>query len=170
MMPANHVFFDLDVERQGDDAQFAQTRTLRIRPKNGNGTGSPATGRCCERGEARKCHCGLQKKAPLQAKRQAHPCLPFCLPPLFVFVFRTEEFMINRLSSSVRRANSDSRVIKALSALSRSPSLPMISSRWAAANAFFVAKLPTEPFSVCAALPNAPASPQRIAFLIFARP
>ena len=111
-----------------------------------------------------------RKKAPLQAKRQAHPCLPFCLPLLFVFVFRTEEFMINRLSSSVRRASSDSRVIKALPALSRSPSLPMISSRWAAAYAFFVAKLPTEPFRVCAALPNAPASPQRIAFLIFARP
>ena len=35
MMPANHVFVDLDMERQGDDAQFAQTRTLRIRQPNG---------------------------------------------------------------------------------------------------------------------------------------
>jgi hypothetical protein len=143
-MPANHVFVDLDVERQGDDAQFAQTRTLRIRPPNGldfstvsstsplravailplddfhevslkdsqgkptahcvllyseiahrrmvpgrgilrnhgRNNNSPATGRCCERGEARKCHCGLQRKAPLQAKGKltlaclfvSHPC------------------------------------------------------------------------------------------------
>jgi hypothetical protein len=35
MMPANHVFVDLAVERQGDDAQFAQTRKPRIRQPNG---------------------------------------------------------------------------------------------------------------------------------------